>query len=358
MVKFNTILILLFLSTSVIGQSKKKLAYQKAVEAISLMDNGKVDESIVLLKEAKELDNKSYDYPYELAYAYYLKENYSQSVRILEDLKSHKDVNARLFQLLGNSYDMLEKTKTALSIYEEGLSKFPNAGILYLEMGNIYYNSENYGKAIRYYEKGIEVDPKFPSNYYWAAKLYCRSNERIWGVIYGELFMNLEPNTDRTSEISELLFTTYKKSLIIKSDSSAAVDFSRAMSIDISKKFKLPFPMIFGLDMTTSLGLNMFSKDTSISIASLNSVRNNFIGIWYQKKRNKEFPNVLFDFHKKLESKKHFESYNYWVFMKGDKEEFIKWKSEHKKEWDSFIKWYSENGLVINSSKKFHRSQY
>lgn len=355
MTRFYSLIILLFLSITVQAQGNKKLAYQKAMEAISLMDNGSVDESIVLLNEAIELDNQRYDYPYELAYAYYLKENYAESIKLLENLKSHKEVNDRLYQLLGNSYDMDGKTETALEIYREGLKKFPKAGILYLELGNITYNAEEYIKSLEYYEKGIEVDPAFPSNYYWAAKIYCNSSEKVWGVLYGEIFMNLERNSKRTIEISNLLFQTYKKAISITSDTSARVDFSKVLTMDVSKKFMLPFSMIFGLDMITSLGIKM---DTSITISSLNYIRHNFIEIWYKQKRNKDFPNILFDYQKTINAKKHFEAYNHWIFMQGDLDEFSKWRSTHNKEWESFTKWFTTNGLDVSNSKKFYREQY
>ena len=58
--------------------------------------------------------------------------------------------------------------------------------------------TKEYSIALNYYEKGIEIDPKFPSNYYRAALLYDYSDHEIWGLIYGELFMDLEPNTKRT----------------------------------------------------------------------------------------------------------------------------------------------------------------
>ncbi len=63
------------------GEAKVK-AYDNAVEAVSLMDNGKVDESIALLEESCQLDPKNPDYPYELGYAYYLKEDYEKAVSI------------------------------------------------------------------------------------------------------------------------------------------------------------------------------------------------------------------------------------------------------------------------------------
>ncbi len=77
----------------------------------------------------------------------------------------------------------------------------------------IQLGKKDYNKALTYFEKGIEVAPNYSSNYYWCARLYCNSTEEVWGMIYGEIFMNLERNSKRTAEISKLLFDTYKKEI-------------------------------------------------------------------------------------------------------------------------------------------------
>ena len=62
---------------------------EKLNEAIKLMDNGKVDESIVLLKEGSKLEPERFDYQYEMAYAYHLKSDYKESIKILENLRKN-----------------------------------------------------------------------------------------------------------------------------------------------------------------------------------------------------------------------------------------------------------------------------
>ena len=78
--KYLTLLILLSLSSYVSAQSNKDLAIAKGREAVKLIDNGRLDESIVLLNEAQALDPESMIYPYELAYAYYHKAEYKKSI--------------------------------------------------------------------------------------------------------------------------------------------------------------------------------------------------------------------------------------------------------------------------------------
>lgn len=360
--KIKTIGLLLFITAGqiVYGQTtNKEKALDKGKEAIKLMDNGKLDESIKLLEEAQKLDPDDINYPYELGYAYYVKKDYKKASKYLESILKHKDINDRVYQLLGNTYDNLGKGDKAIETYEAGLKLFPKSGNLYLEMGVMQMGKKDYNKALSYYEKGIEVAPIFSSNYYWAAKIYCSSTEEVWGMIYGEIFMNLERNSKRTAEISKLLFDTYKSEIKFTSDTSFSVSFSKNASINISdltdpSKMKLPFGV--GVYEPT-LMFSMLSVKT-IDINSLDNIRSTFVDNYFTNGHDKTYPNVLFSYQKQVKEAGHIEAYNHWILMKGDEEGFDKWQSANKDKWDSFVKWFGDNGLKINDANKFYSGQY
>jgi len=341
------------------AQTNKEKALTKAQEAVTLMDNGKVDESIKLLKEAITLDPDNYNYTYELAYAYYLKQDYKQASQLLEQNKNHKDVNERLYQLLGNSYDMLGESTKALAAYDEGLQKFPNSGMMYLEKGNVYWGKQDFNKALPFYEKGIEVDPKFSSNYYRATRIYCSSTEEVWGMIYGEIFMNLERNSKRTAEISKLLYDTYKSQIKFTGKNSFSVSFSQNATItinDLSDTSNIKLPYGVGVYEPT-LSMSILTEKV-IDINSLDRIRKSFVELYYKNGNGIKYPNALFDYQNKVLQAGHMEAYNHWILMKGDEEGFTKWQTSNKDKWDAFVKWFSSNGMVLNSSNKFYRGQY
>lgn len=341
------------------GQGNKDIALEKGQAAIELMDNGKIDESIKLLEEAQQLDPDRFDYPYELAYALYLKEDYKDAIKILEKNINHKDVNESLFQLLGNSYDNLGKSDKAFEAYDAGLKKFPNSGRIYLEKGNVYWGQKEYGKALPFYEKGIELDPMFPSNYYRATLIYCGSTEEVWGMIYGEIFMNLERNSKRTAEISKLLFDTYKSEIKFTSDTSFSVSFSKNASINISdlqdpNKIKLPF----GVGVYEPTLMMSMINEKSIDLNSLDKIRTNFVETYFKNGNDKKYPNILFEYQNKVLQAGHIEAYNHWILMKGDEDTFGVWHSSNTEKWDSFVKWFTDNGLEVDNSNKFYSRQY
>ena len=342
------------------AQSNEEKAYSKGHEAIQLMEKGQIKESIKLLEEAKKLDPKNINYPYEIAYAHVLDKNYKSAIKILNGLLKHNNVNDRVYQLLGNSYSMNMQREQAINTYEAGLEKFPSSGLLYLERGNMELMIKEYGNALSFYEKGIYVSPSFPSNYYWASKLYLNSSEEVWGMIYGEIFMNLERNSKRTAEISKLLFDTYKSEITFVDENSISVSFSKNAEINISSLtdsggFKLPFGI--GVYEPVLL-LSLVLQTHEINLNSLHQIRSNFVDNYFKTEHHLKYPNCLFDYQKKIKDAGHFEAYNYWILMKGNEDEFVAWKNEHTGQWDAFVDWFMENKLILNETTKFHSSQY
>ena len=209
-----------------------------------------------------------------------------------------------------------------------------------------------------YYEKGIELDPTFPSNYYRAALLYCGSSEEVWVMIYGELFMNLERNSERTSEISKLLYDTYASEIQFTSDSTMSVSFSKNATVNVADlkdpaKFKLPFGI--GVYEPT-LMLSMLSEH-AIDLNSLTD-QDAFLDAYYKNGHSTSYPNVLFDYQRKLQAAGQFEAYNHWLLMKGDEDAFQQWQATHTAMWDSFVSWFGDNPIKLDRANHFYAGQY
>lgn len=335
----------------------KEKAYGLALDAIELMDQGKIDESIDLLKQSEKLDQKNFAYPYELGYAYLMIEDYKKSIKMFEKTVKFEDCNDQCYQMLGNVYDISGDPDKAIEAYNKGLDKFPNSGRLHLELGNM---QQDLNIALKYYEKGIELDPSYPSNYYHATKIFLNNTEvEVWGMIYGELFMNLEIGSERTEEISKMLFDTYKNEISFTSDSTFSVSFCNISSItipeneDIQEEIKLPFGLLIyePVLMLSSIGVNF------INLESLNEIRTNFLNIYFEEGFNNEYPNILFDRQKEILENGHFESYNYWLLGIGNENEIGDWINQNEERFGMFLDWFIENQIQINEENKFIRAE-
>lgn len=356
----------ILLPLNIVAQDNFKDAQEKKERAINLMDNGKIEESIRLLNEAKNLDPSNYVYDYEIGFAYYLKGDYKSSISTFKKVIEYDNSDAQCYQMLGNIYDIDGNPKKALKTYDKGLKLFPKSGRLYLEKGNLYLNQKQYNEALNFYEQGIFNDPMFASNYYRASKLFCNSQEEVWGMIYGEIFINLENDTKRTHEISKLLYDTYKSQIKFTSDTSVSVSFSQQNIIYINPKdlkksanylleaLKLPFGSgVYDPTLSESC-----VGQTAINLRSLNEIREKFVSTYFSKSLNEKHPVVLFEYNKRLINLGLFEAYNYWLLKSGNEEEFNQWLSSHQKNYNDLISWIKENPIYIDSNNKFCRVEY
>ena len=349
----------LLIPINLLAQNKQESALAKGRQAVELEDQGKYDEAIALLKESQQLDPGNIEYPYELGYAYYHKQDYTTCIQYLQPLTNHEKTYDQIFQLLGNCYDVQGNHEKALEVYDAGLKKFPHSGKLFLEKGTVFYLQKDYTKALTFYEEGIEADPAFPSNYYRACQIYCNSSEEVWGMIYGELFINLERNTARTAEISALLYNTYKSEIKFSSDTSMSVSFSKYASIDASSlKNKKAIILPFGIGVYEPTLMMSLIGIQSINLNSLDRIRTQFVDFYYKNGFAEKYPNVLFEYQKRLKDAGHLEAYNHWLLMKGDEAAFKQWKATNASKFEAFATWFGENKLTLNAKHRFYRFQY
>lgn len=355
----------LLIGNVLIGQSNEEKALELGLNAIKLMDEGKLDESITLLDQAQKLHPERMDYPYELAFAYYKKKDYPKSIQLLNTITDHTDATDFVYQLLGNSYDLIGKPELALETYQKGMAKFSNSGKFHLESGNIKFHNEEYNEAIAFWEEGIKINPNYSSNYYQLSKTFSLTQERIWTLIYGEYFILLEPNTQRTEEISKLLYENYEKSYEILSDSTGELHLTeKGFQIVVNhkkdlrklKKGILPFEGTFA----TAFASSAINFQNEINLASIYNVRKNFLESWFnEKKIYKNYPNKLLEYQKQIQKNELFETYTYWILSQGNPIEYQDWYSKNEQNFTNFVNWFKENRIDIserdyNSRRDYH----
>ena len=264
--------------------------------AKTFIRQGDYTNAILVLNRALPKDPTNLEILKDLAFAYYLKRDFVKALETAKPFAERKDSDIQAYQILALVYKALEERKECEKLYKTALKKYPSSGVLYNEYGEMLWSKKEYTDAIKLWEKGIEMDPNNSGNYYNAAKFYYLSADKTWGLIYGELFVNIESYSKRTDEIKELLLEGYKKLFI-----GDAITKNQNTSNEFVKAF---------------LGLmQKHSNATSagITVESLTTLRARFLLDWYEKYATR-FPYRLFEHHSQLVKMGLFDAYNQWVF--------------------------------------------
>jgi len=256
----------------------------------------------------------------DLAFAYYLNRDYVHGLEVAKKFPDRADADVQSFQMLGIIYKAIEEVKECEKMYKAALKKFPNSGALYNEYGEMLWTKKDNSDAIKQWEKGIETDPGYSGNYYNATKYYAATTDKVWTLVYGEIFLNLESYSKRTAEIKNVLFDGYKKlfsDINLYKDQDTKNDFVKAF-LD---EWKLQAPFI---------GANGVTPET------LSAVRTKFILDWFSKYA-KPFPFRLYEYHQQLLKAGMFDAYNQWVFgTASNLPVYENWTKTHQEEYNKF----------------------
>jgi Tfp pilus assembly protein PilF len=309
----------LLLSIAAIAQTEDPKTLHE--NAKTFMRQGDFNNAIIILTRALQMDKSNLEMQKDLVMAYYYKRDYEKALDGVKVLLDRDDADVVTYQIAGNVYKALEEVKECDKVYKKGLKKFPNSGPLYSEYGELLWAKKDFS-AIEQWEKGIQVDPSYSGNYYNAARFYFYAKDKVWSLIYGEIFVNMESLSDRGAAMKQLLLDAYKEKL-----------FADANLMAGQEKNKNEFSKAF---------LDCMSKQSSlanhgITTETLTMIRSRFILEWFDKYAAR-FPYKLFDFQRQLLQEGIFNAYNQWLF--GTVENlatYDNWTKTHDEEYKNFI---------------------
>ena len=120
--------------------------------------------------------------------------------------------------------------------------------------------------AIQQWEAGIKIDPGYSGNYYNAAMFYFYAKDKVWSLIYGEIFVNMESLGERGAAMKQLLLQGYKEKLFADADLMKGEEKNKS---EFAKTF------LSGMSKQSSLA------NKGITTETLTMIRTRFILDWY-----------------------------------------------------------------------------
>jgi tetratricopeptide (TPR) repeat protein len=288
--------------------------------ARSLMRQGDYENALQVLTKALQQEPNDIDLLKDQAFVLYLKRDFASSIDSCKKILARPDADVQTYQILGLSYKAIAEYKETDKMYKEALKKFPKSAVLYSEYGELLSENKNPDAAIKQWEKGIEADPNYSSDYYFASKYYAQKGNVLWGLLYGEIFVNIESLTKRTIEIKDILYGGYKKL------------FSAPQSLSKAKQTGTPFEK--------AVATNFFKlstlMDSVVTPETLTQLRTRFILNWFNGP-SRQFPFRLFEHQRAMLEEGYFDAYNQWlVGASADTEKYQQWTLNHPDEVKAF----------------------
>lgn len=307
--------------------------------ARQFMLQGDYNNAILVLNRAVKLDGKSLEIAKDLGLNYYFAGDYNKALEIYKPLLEREDADDQCFQVAGDIYLALENPKECEKVYKKGLKKVPASGALYNAYGELLWAQQDYS-AIKQWEKGIETDPGFSRNYFNASKYYYFTTDKVWSIIYGEIFLNIEPSGTSTPEIKNILFDGYKKLF-------ADADLTKGN--DGKNEFVTAF-------------LQTMNKQTMLAAGGINTeslvmIRSRFILDWFNDYGGK-FPFRLFDQQRQLLQDGLFDAYNHWIFTASQNlPAYQNWITANAADYNEFTRFQKGRIFRIPSGQFYHQQQ-
>ncbi len=271
----------------------------------------------------------------DLSLSYFYQKDYTKAIEALKPNLDKDFTDDQCYQIAGMIYRAMDQSEACIGLFKKGLDKFPESGAMYFEMGEIMWAQKNYD-AIKQWEKGIEKDPAYPGNYYSASKYYYLTKDKVWNLIYGEIFVNMEPQSSRTVEIKEILLNGYKKLF-------ADANLSNAKEKNLFAKNFLEI-----MNKQTALG------NFGINTGNLVMIRTRFLLDWNNEYADK-FPLKLFVFHHQLLQEGLFDAYNQWLFGASENlAAFQRWTQNYSTQYAEFTEFQKNRIFRMPKGQYYH----
>lgn len=284
-------------------------------KARNYMAAGDFKNAILILKSALKEESNNLELQKYLVLAYTYDRDFAKGLEVVKPMLERSDLDVQAYQAAGNVYRALGMYKDVEKMYRKALKQFPESGPLYNDFGEALWEDKNY-EAIKQWEKGIEMDPSYPGNYYNAASHYYFTKDKIWTLIYGETFVNMEYLTERATEMKRILHSTYKEKLfnddveVKNGKDKKNNEFVRAVQQTYDKQASI-------------------AGERGINIESLMMIRTRFLLDW-QKDYAAKYPFRLFEYQQQLVKDGLFEAYNQWLFGPVENlASFDQWSKSH-----------------------------
>lgn len=311
-------------------------------QGMQRLGQGNASEAVAILQKIAPAETGNLKVKKSLAQAYQLSGDNENALVVLSPVISGSQADPEVYRIAAMAQNGLNDSKKALKTLASGIERFPNSGLLYYEQGVMLKNERRFDEALRSWLEGISRDPEFRLNYHEAAIAYVQTDQPVWAILYGEIFVNKEPNTPRGNETRILLLDAYQKFFFTPSKMAGGNPL-------LGRE-----PNNFQEAVEKSLLSLFFVVSDGINTENLTMLRTRFIVSWTDNYASK-YPYSLFSFQENLIRNGYFDAYNQWLLGKAENpQQFAGWEGNFSKELKELERFKAQNPLKMAISDNYN----
>ncbi|UOQ70140.1 tetratricopeptide repeat protein [Hymenobacter cellulosilyticus] len=238
-------------------------------QGVALYDEGKYDEAVLRYKQALKLAPDNFTAQYELAMTYGHLDRHEEVVEICKKLlQDNANADANVYVIYGTALDDLKQPQEAIRIYQRGIKKFPDNGLLYFNLGVTQASTQRYEEATESMQMAVRKNPRHASAHRILALLTAQSN-RVPAIFASVRFLQLEPHSKRAIGGLEVLDKLMGKGVHKTGENAVTLNVTPNMLKQMNGKKNQPDN--FGqadllLTMASALDYDEKNKDKSATV--------------------------------------------------------------------------------------------
>ena len=202
------------------GEQAANEVFQKA------KNTNDINEKIVLLNKAIELNPKPGYYYIHRGKAYLSKHEYQKALEDLDKAIVIIPNSSIAYNLRGLAYDALDKQDQAMAEFNKAISLDPAFAEAYGNRGFVFFENKQYDKALQDYEKAIAIDPNLARAYNNRGFLYASQGKLAQALEDYNKAIALDP------KLRDAFIHRGNLYLRKKEYDSALIDFNKALPLD------------------------------------------------------------------------------------------------------------------------------
>lgn len=335
---------LLFLAVSTFAYSQKYESINDSLFNVAgeLRNQEKYEESNSVLKKVSKYSVVGNKALLEIVYNNYLEKKYDLALENLKKINTSQLEQNQLHEyyiVYTNSLDDSNKSKEALPVYDEAISKFPNSYLLYYNRAVAQVKLENNQAALNDLYKSIEIYPNYYRSHYLLGTLALDNGNLAEGI---------------------LAITT---SILFDTNDNITQASLKMLNYELAKKFEEPKNKITiegteqfeGINNVIikqfALGKN-YKLQTDLDITYIRQLQAVMSELSKITTRKGFFAQRYIDFYNKIWQAKQFEIFSYRLFQNFDSQDVQKIIMKKKGELGKFNEGMFTNLMQTNSIRK------